>query len=93
MTISQGLVLFCNGKRGRCGERLESSEMHADALLLQARNRGWSAPTAQSLHLCPRCSTRLVPEDVGLDILDVAQARMDDARAEAQSFYGEALGS
>lgn len=69
--ISEGLVMFCNGDRGRCTNRIESSHMHALALQLYAQQCGWHAPEVQGLHYCPTCAERAVPGhgDVGLDIL------------------------
>jgi hypothetical protein len=65
VTVSEGLVVFCNGRRGRCPSRFESNEAYTLAALVQATSCGWDAQIGQ-LHYCPACRT---PPDAGLDLV------------------------
>jgi hypothetical protein len=67
VTISEGRVVFCNGKRGRCTARFETSIATAPEALEMAHSNGWHAPDVFSLHYCPE--HRPPPTDAGLDIL------------------------
>lgn len=70
MTVSEGLVVFCNGRRGRCKARFETSSGYAQEALSMATAQGWHAPDVLSLHYCPECAVRTFgAPDAGLDII------------------------
>jgi hypothetical protein len=100
MTVSIGLVVFCNGARGRCTNRFETSIiMPADYLEAAQANasdmaveHGWAERLG--LHYCPDCRGEV--DDVGLGILDDVPAELDtyeiDVRTGVpESQFGDAL--